>query len=342
MRLKDLTQQYHSIKSDPVLENKTQERVLCYFKENIPEHIKINYHFNLVLKPALISALVLVFVFTSGLGTIVAAEKAMPGTPLYPLKKIVEKSQLLLAFNSSHKTALRAEILNNRFNEFKVLFDKLSQSDNHKSNKELDLLAQNFAQNLRSLKEEVKRQMPVQESEPEPIIPFPEDQLLVMEDYIEGDLPVQDEQEVFTVIPSLELEQLLAETKEFLAEKNMVSAFARLEEMEKLVRIKESLEEMPVEEEADKEERETIEQEIDKIKTDMETNDLGEGEKEEPVIEKPVLDNLSGSTGQISIPQLQPEPEPELNLKSDIKRETENNSPNIGGLIIEEIIEEEE
>lgn len=235
MKFKNLTRQYNSIKLDTVSEDKIRERVFDYFQQTRPATPTMSYHFSLFFKPALISLLVLFFIFTTGFGTIAVAKKSLPGDFLYSLKRVVEKSQMFLAFSSSQKVVLRAEILNNRFDEAKVLVKKMETGDKE-SESDFNILAANFNQELKILKEEIGEQILVEDG------PFPAEDLLNTELLDQGSLPIQDQRQMFTVLPNEDIERLLTETRELLAEKNMALALARIEQVEKIVSGEEKVE----------------------------------------------------------------------------------------------------
>lgn len=321
------------------MEAKTRDWVFDYVKQTNSSPVENkSFQFNLFLKPVAVSLLVLFFIAGTGLGTIALSKKSLPGSPLYPVKKLVEKSQLFLAFNYSKKAVLKAEILNNRFSEFKILADQLREGKNGKSSEELDLLAQNFAENLEALKKEVKSRIPEpsqdvetpgevgllavdpeQGSEEEgEVTPFPEEDLLAEQPADNnGDLPVQDDREIFKVIPDQDMEKLLAETKELLAQENMALAFANLEKIEELASqelIDQENEEEKEGEGKENEEQDNINQEGQEIEEGVDPVE-GEPAKEyQPVSpveepEEPPVENLnqevetnpiSGSLGEMS------------------------------------------
>lgn len=270
MKLKDLTKQYNTIKLDSVSEERIRERVFDYFRQSISEESNVNYHYWVlrVLKPAMATLLVFLFVFGAGLGAVAMAGNSLPGDFLYPVKRIAEKSQILLAFNVSHKAVLRAEILNNRLSEARVLTEKVKAGDKESAS-ELNILADNFNKELKTLKKEVGGQVDSELAEP-----FPTEDLLNTETINQGSLPIQDHRQIFAVIPTEDIEKLLVETQELLADKNMVLALARIEQVEKLVKGEEKIEsqESASQEIETQEIQENEEQILEPIKESIEEN----------------------------------------------------------------------
>jgi len=310
MEVRELTKLYKSIRQDPVHEQESYDIVLNSFREMLPSKTKLNYNFYLSLRPVAVSLLAFVFVFIAGFGTIAVAKNAVPGDLLYSVKRIAEKSRMALVFDESKKAVLHAEILTNRLSEVKILTEKAKGGDK-KFELELNVLAQNFTNELKILTKQIGDQV----IKPQDlIIPFPDEDLLYIDETMlsQGSLPVQDELQIFTVMPTEDLEKLLAETKELLAEENLALAFVKLQQAEKLV------EEEPV-------------TEPDVVVEDLEEaeNQAGEAVDEtlpvQPV--SPIIENdLSGSVGQI----LLKEETKEADVRGGMVRVKD---VNIGGII---------
>ncbi|MBU4369188.1 hypothetical protein KKG58_00310 [Patescibacteria group bacterium] len=245
--IKSLRQLGKSIKQDPIKEKESYDMLLNSFREMFPHKTKLTYNFYLSLKPVAVSLLAFVFIFIAGFGTIAVAKNAVPGDMLYPVKRVVEKSRMVLVFDQSKKAVLRAEILTNRLSEVSVLTEKANKGDK-KYELELNVLAQNFTNDLKVLTKQIGDQVESLDGEPaEP--PFPDEDLLYIDERMldNGSLPIEDNRQVYTVMPSKELEKLLAETKELLAEENLALAFVKLQQAEKLVEEKEPVSEPDVE-----------------------------------------------------------------------------------------------
>ncbi len=302
MEVRELRKLYKSIRQDSVREQESHDIVLNSFREMLPSKTKLTYNFYLSLRPVAVSLLAFVFVFVAGFGTIAVAKNTVPGDILYPVKRIAEKSRIVLVFDKSKKAVLRAEILTNRLSEVKVLTEKAKGGDKE-SELELNVLAQNFTNELKVLTKQIGDQV----IEPQAFItPFPEEELLYIDEQMigQGSLPVQDKRQVFTVMPTEDLEKLLSETQELLAEENLALAFVKLQEAEKLVQEQEPVTEPDVVVE-DSEEVEN--------QAEEETQGVLPVQPVEPVIE----DDISGSVGQILLKQ-----EKEIDFQVKIEKDS--------------------
>ena len=226
--------------------------LLSYFKRTFSTKPKIGLVLYLSLERVTVSLMVFIFIIGFSSGVVQIAKGALPGNFLYPVKLGAEKIQMVLAFNQSQKTVLRAEILTNRLSEVNVLAKKVESGDKN-AESELQGLTKSVSDDLYILKQQVAAQVQVDSrksvgNEPQSTVqtptqtkPFPEEDLLVtgqppIIDEYQSSLPIQDQMPVFTVIQSQELKQLLSETKELLAEENLVTALAKIEQAEKVVK----------------------------------------------------------------------------------------------------------
>ncbi len=295
MEVKELTKLYKSVRQDPVREQESHDIVLSSFREIFPSKTKLNYNFYLSLRPVAVSLLAFVFVFIAGFGTIAVAKNTVPGDILYPVKRIAEKSRMVLVFDQSKKVVLRAEILTNRLSEVRILTEKVKGGDKE-SELELNVLAQNFTNDLKVLTKQIGNQ----------VEPFPEDELLEIDDNLlvdNGSLPIEDNRQIYTVMPSEELEKLLSETKELLAEENLVLAFVKLQEAEKLIEEQEPVTEL-VEEQQPQDETYVIDEEIKETQEALPVDPVIpiESLDNESVESEPtsiINDNFSSSIGQL-------------------------------------------
>ena len=297
MEVRELRKLYKSIKQDPVREQESYDIVLNSFKEMLPSKTKLNYNFYLSLKPVAVSLLAFVFVFIAGFGTIAVAKNTVPGDILYPVKRIAEKSRMVLVFDQSKKAVLRAEILTNRLSEVRILTEKVKGGDKE-SELELNVLAQNFTNDLKVLTKQIGNQ----------VEPFPDEDLLYIDEEMldNGSLPIEDNRQIYTVMPSEELEKLLSETKELLAEENLALAFVKLQEAEKLVEEQEPVTELDVivEEQQPQDETYVIDEEIKETQEALPVDPVIpiESLDNEPVEPEPtsiINDNFSSSIGQL-------------------------------------------
>lgn len=216
--LKQGLKQLRNIQPDPLWRETAKKRLLVQLEEVFP--IKPSFGYNLLnwtfiknLKPVAISLLVLVFIFVSGVGVISASKNSLPGQPLYPVKRMVEKAKIYLAFNQSGKTVLRAEILSTRLQEVKMLTEKSKLT---KDESKLAAASKDFHQELSNLQKEIIAQT---------------DEDVTFD---QGSLPVQDERKVISLIQSEDLKKILEETKEFLAKKDLKAALEKTFEAERI------------------------------------------------------------------------------------------------------------
>jgi len=290
MEIKELKKLYKSIKQDPVRERESYDMLLSSFREMFPGTPKIHMSFYLALKPVAVSLMALLIVTFSGFGLLKASENTVPGHFLYTFKRVAEKTQLVFAFNQSKKTVLKADILTNRLREVKILAKNVEKGDAKASDK-LNVLAQQVANEMENLKREVASK----------VTPFPNDELL----YIEDDLPIQDGRLIFTTNQTEDLERLLTQTHELLAEKNLSAALVRIEEAIQVSQIQEPITKEDIVEEENILEEDGEENDISN-ETEEESsiyNIEGETETEEPITDvQPIITEPelpAASTGEL-------------------------------------------
>ena len=325
MEFKDLVKQYKSIKQDPVREKESYDLLLDHFRQTFATKPKISFNLYLSLRPVAVSLLAFIFVFVSGFGVLMAAKNTLPGNFLYPVKRVAEKGRMALVFNQSHKTVLRAEILTNRLSEARILAERVEKGDKNLE-LELNTLAQDFTNELKVLKKEVAEQVApkesvevrLQQTDAGPVEPFPEQELLAIDQLPDqGSLPVQDQRQVFTVMPTEDLARLLSETRELLAEENLDLALVRIMEAEKLVQEQEP----KVEEDISPEPEEETLPEQPEV-------EVAPQREQEPVIndQQSTIDNQPASVGQILLKE---------EVEEDFKVRIEKDSPAKTGMIRE-------
>jgi len=319
--LKQLGKQYRSIKQDPIKERESYDMLLSSFKEMFPGTPKIHMNFYLALRPVAVSLMALLIVCFSGFGLLRASENTVPGHFLYTFKRVAEKTQLVFAFNQSKKTALKASILNNRLQEVKILAKNIEEGD-AQAETELDTLTQQVASEMESLKREVAAK----------ITPYPNDQLL----YIEDDLPIQDGRIIFTANQTEDLERLLTQTHELLAEENLSAALVRIEEAIQVSQNKEPIteEDITSEENLIDENEEDIDSNESEEDTSIYEEDATKKETLEEIrIEEPIMNDIPST---IIEPQLPPASTGELFQGiSNTERSEEPNKEVGAGLIRE-------
>jgi len=304
MEMNDLIRKYRCIKPDKKWVEENRAHLLVYFQEefSVPSQIRGRFF---VFKPVFISLLVLVVVFLTSFGTLLAAENSLPGDRLYPVKRFAEKVKISLAFNREEKTVLRAEILNTRFKEAKILAEKINQEDGTKIAPKLVKMTKEMHQEIKNLKKEIAAQV----TSPSTPIDITFD---------EGSLPIQDGREVVKIIQSPDLEKTLEQTKALLKEKDLVSALAKTNEVEKYLTKSDSATSSHSESETVVSEEKSLNQ------TELPRNQIPSLEKESLLKQVPLTDSFSQPVQQILEPnsddfQIAPQREEPVKIEEPIK-----------------------
>ncbi|MCX7778941.1 MAG: DUF5667 domain-containing protein [Patescibacteria group bacterium] len=206
-----LLKQCQKIKANRQWVEQDQAHLLAYFREKFPPTAKGVLFY---LKPVFTTLMILVVVLLSGYGFLKAAERSLPGEPLYPLKRASEKIIFQLS-PSQEKPVLRAEIVQKRLKESKQLASRGGVIDS-KISPQLSKTVIEFQKEFVSLKKEIG--LPVKE-----------------EILFSPDLPIQDNKKIVALIQNQDLEKLLAETKEALKEKKVEAVLEKTMEVEKII-----------------------------------------------------------------------------------------------------------
>lgn len=210
--IKGLKQLYQSIKVDPVWAERHKAKLLAYYKEQFPSVQKdIFFYF----KPVLVTIIVL-FVFVASSGGLVAyAQKATPGDILYSFKRLTEQVVYQLT-TAKQKPVLRAEMVERRINEVRVLAEKISPENLENQLPTIKKATQELEKEIAALKREIG-------AESETIVPHP-------------DLAVRDNKKIVEIIKEkdVDLNKMLAATKEAIKENNLTAALANINEVEKI------------------------------------------------------------------------------------------------------------
>lgn len=282
MNIKNLIKQYKSIKPDASWEHDSYETLLRYFQNTFPKKSIFNLNFyTFIIRPVAVSLLALIFILSGSFGAVMMAKNSLPGEWLYPVKRVGERVRMIVALNQAQKTVLRAEILTNRVSETKVLAKKAEAGDKE-SEQKLNDLAKSFVSELEIFKKELSEQIPKKQ-----ITPFPDSDLLKTDLADQGSLPIQDGQQIFSVLPTEDLEKILTETKSLLAEKNLSLALTRAQEMTKIVQEKETAKQESIEpEEKDLPVIEPVEPKAEPLVPEI-----------KPIIKN--IKNIDGSVGKI-------------------------------------------
>jgi|GEM_PF-5782466 len=207
--IKALKKQYRAIKIEPASIERNRAKLLAHYQEKFPS---INKDLFFYLKPAFVAVVALFFFVFSSTGLVVYAQKSLPGSNFYAIKKIYEKVTFILT-PASQKPVLRAEMVAKRFNEFKDLVDR----DNEKiSSAFLQEATNNLEKEISALKQELKNDE--------------------TKNIIVSDLPILDNKKIIKILknPEIDINKILAETREAIKDKNLQIATEKIGEMEKI------------------------------------------------------------------------------------------------------------
>jgi len=172
-----------------------------------------------IFRPVYATLCVVFVIFLSGTGLAYASynSNSLPGDFLYPIKKISEKAKLALTLGRSQKTVLRAELLDRRVDEIKILKESNSPF--------LGDATSDFQKELKTFKKEIAVQI------------NPEMKEIKTNEVLSGktDLPVEDQKKIIPYIGNAEeVKKILAETKELLSQKNLEVALEKINYLENM------------------------------------------------------------------------------------------------------------
>ncbi len=220
----------NQIKPDSNWANKNKEQLLSYFSNNFSAQPSgPAFHF-LKLQPVLATFIILGVILTTGIGTIYAAKNSLPGQPLYAVKKLTEKVRLAVTINPADKNILRADLLNTRAEEAKILARRVRDNADDQAAKNLVAVVADMKSSIHTLRQEILIQNQSNTTnQTEPIPTTSSDQDIGQEN---GSLPVQDGKQIASLILSQDVEKSLAETKELLAKKDLSTALTKTTEVD--------------------------------------------------------------------------------------------------------------
>lgn len=103
--------------------------IFTFIENLIPEKIMM-----LASKPAMVFAMIVVFVLGGGVYSLKAARETKPGDSLYIAKIISEKTQLALTFDQTKKAKLNLEFAGNRTKEIAKMIEGKNENDKDSAN----------------------------------------------------------------------------------------------------------------------------------------------------------------------------------------------------------------
>ncbi|MBI2607455.1 MAG: hypothetical protein HYW51_01375 [Candidatus Doudnabacteria bacterium] len=132
--------------------------------ETSPVRTRVYWHWLTTLKiTGGIMASVLIMVSLT-IGVAVAALESVPGQPIYPLKKTVEKIQLTLAANEERKADLQIKFAHNRLDELEQVLEK--NSEGKLSEKDTQKIISQTVKDLQQTTKDVVTATTTQDKEP--------------------------------------------------------------------------------------------------------------------------------------------------------------------------------
>jgi len=221
MDIKSLIHQYRQIKPDAVWSQQNRAKLADIYQAEGAEaqrrsadfSFEQNYSFlnliqNLKSKiqnfspvPVIIGLVFVIFI--TGLGLVSASRNSLPGDFLYSIKRASEQTKMAMTVDKSKRAVLRAEILDHRLGEAKILEETNSPL--------LKTAAQDFQNELSNFKNDVN--------------------ILASK----SDLPIEDKKEIIPYIGNAEeVKKVLAETKELLSQKNLEVALENITYLENI------------------------------------------------------------------------------------------------------------
>ena len=237
MKFKELKTTYRSIEPSSLWKEETKGFLLAAMKTRFQPAGKQDI-FSKWLMPVpklalATAALVIVILFSF---TFVQAKNAVPGQPLYALKRFSEKTRLFLT-PSSQKPVLRAEILSNRISEARILVQEPESNErleelNSDFQKELVALREDLKKNVRFKNVSVKEDSQIKQQEPGAEAPALASGSPIGK---EVTLPVGESPWVISPYTFNDLDKILQETKELISSDNFQAALDKTKEIEEIV-----------------------------------------------------------------------------------------------------------
>jgi len=218
MREKEIIKSLRELRSVIKPESSWQEETLGTlterFSKNFPKKTFNFLNFFPGVRILTAGTFVLIFLFALYL----SSQNSLPGEPLYFIKKLEEKTRLSFTKDSP---VLRAELLERRLTEVESLVAKSGVS-HPKTREGIEEFQKEFLNLKKELKKEIVSQTPKNN----------EEGLEVTFDL--GSFPVMDEKTV-SLLGQPEIKEILAQTKNLIAEKKYSVAFEKTEEIEKII-----------------------------------------------------------------------------------------------------------
>ena len=197
MDIKGLIQQYKQIRPDNDWSLANRSKISSIYQLEDTESI------TRFLTPVYVTIGLVFIILITGVSLVSASKNSLPGDFLYSIKRASEQTKMAMTVDKSKRAVLRAEILDHRLGEAKILEEKNSPL--------LKTAVQDFQNELSNFKNDVN--------------------ILASK----SDLPIEDKKEIVPYIGNAEeVKKVLAETKELLSQKNLEVALENITYLENI------------------------------------------------------------------------------------------------------------
>jgi len=197
MDIKGLIQQYKQIRPDNDWSLANRSKISSIYQLEDTESI------TRFLTPVYVTIGLVFIILITGVSLVSASKNSLPGDFLYSIKRVSERTKMAMTVDKSKRAVFRAEILDNRLGEAKILEEMNSPL--------LKTAVQDFQNELSNLKNDVN--------------------ILSLK----SDLPIEDKKEIVPYIGNAEeVKKVLAETKELLSQKNLEVALENITYLENI------------------------------------------------------------------------------------------------------------
>ena len=197
MDIKGLIQQYKQIRPDNDWSLANRSKISSIYQLEDTESI------TRFLTPVYVTIGLVFIILITGVSLVSASKNSLPGDFLYSIKRVSERTKMAMTVDKSKRAVLRAEILDHRLGEAKILEEKNSPL--------LKTAVQDFQNELSNFKNDVN--------------------ILASK----SDLPIEDKKEIVPYIGNAEeVKKVLAETKELISQKNLEVALENITYLENI------------------------------------------------------------------------------------------------------------
>jgi|GEM_PF-2092159 len=216
--------------SDTAWAKTNKQTLLSYFNNNFSiNKVNQSFGFSLGLRPVVATFIILGIILVSGVGTIYAAQNSVPGQSLYVVKMFTEKVRLAMTPNLAQRNVLRAELLNNRVTEARVLARRVHEQDDPQAGKDLIAAVHAIKSDIGVLQKGISDQARAASESDVSDINDNTDNLASapVATVDSGALPIEDGKKAADIILSPEVQKTLLETQKLLVNKDLTNAMVK-------------------------------------------------------------------------------------------------------------------